>query len=210
MSSYDVRFWKIEVRKNRRTPYRVRWTVAGEPFLTSALAESFRSQLITAARAGEGFDLETGLPDSMVRKLRDVSFYKHALDFADFAWKGYSAKSRVSMVETLTRVVPVVVRDLPGTPAPALLRAALRKKFNQGGNTDTPTNDEGTAIAWLEKASRPLSALENAATVCDVLDALAVNLDGRPAAPEYFPAAAGCFTGCWATPYARSVWTRTR
>jgi integrase len=190
LSSYDVRFWAIEVRKNRRTPYRVRWTVAGEQFgrsfLTSGLAESFRSQLITAARAGEGFDPDTGLPDSMVRKLRDVSFYTHALEFADFAWKGYAAKSRVSMIETLSRVVPVAVRDLAGAPEPAVLRAALRKKLNQGGHIGTPPEDEARAIAWLEKASRPISAFENAATVCDVLDVLAINLDGRPAAPEYF------------------------
>jgi hypothetical protein len=29
-------------------------------------------------------------------------------------------------------------------------------------------------------------AFEDASVVCDVLDALAVNLDGSPAAPEYF------------------------
>ncbi len=41
-------------------------------------------------------------------------------------------------------------------------------------------------MAWLEKVSRPVSAFENEAVVCDVLDALAVNLDGAQAAPEYF------------------------
>ena len=66
MTSFDVRFWKIETRKGRRTPYRVRWVVAGQQFsdsfLTMALAESYRAKLITAARNGEGFDTETGLP----------------------------------------------------------------------------------------------------------------------------------------------------
>jgi hypothetical protein len=128
LSSYDVRFWKIEVRKDRRTPYRVRWTVAGQQFsdsyLTMALAESFRSQLIMAARKGEGFDLETGLPESMVRQLRDVSFFQHAMEFAASAWKGSAAKSRVSIVETLSRVVPVVVRGLAAAPDPAVLRGA--------------------------------------------------------------------------------------
>jgi hypothetical protein len=37
---------------------------------------------------------------------------------------------------------------------------------------------ERKALAWLEKAFRPVSAFENGAVVCDVLDALAVNLDG--------------------------------
>src|SRR5690349_13042884 len=84
-NSFDVRFWKIETRKDRRTPYRVRWIVDGQQFsdsfLTVALAESYRARLITAARNGEGLDTETGLPGSMMRKLRDVSFLDHALDF---------------------------------------------------------------------------------------------------------------------------------
>jgi hypothetical protein len=32
--------------------------------------------------------------------------------------------------QTLVRVVPVVTRDLPGAPAPDLLRQALRKHLN--------------------------------------------------------------------------------
>ena len=71
MTSFDVRFWKIEARKGKGTTYRVRWVVAGRPFgesfLTMALAESFRAMLITAARNGEGFDTETGLPERVGR-----------------------------------------------------------------------------------------------------------------------------------------------
>jgi hypothetical protein len=120
VNSFDVRFWKIETRRERRTPYRVRWIVAGrqfsDSFLTMALAESFRAQLISAARRGEGFDTETGLPESMARKLRDVSFFDHAAEFAASAWPTAAAKSRVSIVETLSRVVPVVTRDLAAAP----------------------------------------------------------------------------------------------
>jgi hypothetical protein len=90
LNSFDVRFWAIETRKGRRLPYRVRWIVAeerfGESFLTVTLADSFRSQLISAARRGEGFDTETGLPESMMRKLADVSFFDHAAEF--MAWPG--------------------------------------------------------------------------------------------------------------------------
>ena len=77
-TSFDFHPWKIETRKERKTPYRVRWVVAGrqfsDSFLTMALAESFRASLITAARKGEGFDTESGLPESMERTRRDVSF----------------------------------------------------------------------------------------------------------------------------------------
>jgi hypothetical protein len=189
VASFDGRFWKIETRKGKGTTYRVRWVVAGRPFsksfLTMALAESFRAKLITA-RNGEGFDTETGLPDSMMRKLRDVSFFDHAVEFTASAWPSVSAKSRGSIIETLSRLIPVAVRNLPAAPDADLLRAALRKELNQGDHLGALTEDEAKAVAWPRRASSPVRAFEDASVVCDVLDALAVNLDGSPAAPEYF------------------------
>lgn len=188
--SYDVRFWQTEVRKNRPTPYRVRWVVNGqlfrEPFMTMALADSFKAQLITAARKGEAFDLETGLPESMLRKYRDVSLLEHAQEFTAFAWKDAAAKSRISIVETLSRVVPVVTYEMQGAPDPDVLRAALRKRLNQGPSAGIPDKVEARALAWLAKASKPVSAFEDESVVCDVLDALATRLDGKSAAPDYF------------------------
>ena len=76
-TSYEVRFWKIEVRANRRSAYRVLWIVAGQrfsqSFMSKPLADSFRSQLIMAASKGEAFDVESGLPVSLLRKRTDVS-----------------------------------------------------------------------------------------------------------------------------------------
>ncbi len=122
----------------------------------------------------------------MVRTLRDVSFYEHCAEFAAATWPVSSAKTRLSVIETLTRVVPVVVSDHKGAPGPAVLRAALRKTLNQGGHAGEPDEDEARAIAWITRASRPVGSLADPAVVCDVLDALTVNLDGKPAAPEYF------------------------
>src|SRR6266566_3576316 len=135
-STFDVRFWTIDVRRNRRTPYRVRWVVAGQTFSdsfsTMELADSFRARLKTLARRGEAFDAETGLPESMLRRRRDVSFLDHAREYVAFAWPDAAAKSRVSIIETLSRVVPVLAREVPGTPDPAVLRRALWKNLNQG------------------------------------------------------------------------------
>jgi len=78
--SYDVRIYAIETRKGRTTGYRVRWTVAGkrfgETFAGKGLAESYRAALITAARRGEAFSTDTGLPGSLERERRDVSFLR--------------------------------------------------------------------------------------------------------------------------------------
>ncbi|MGH3225934.1 MAG: tyrosine-type recombinase/integrase, partial [Streptosporangiaceae bacterium] len=38
----------------------------------------------------------------------------------------------------------------------------------------------------IARASRPVGTFSDASAVCDVLDALAARLDGKPAAPEYF------------------------
>ena len=190
MISFKVTIHSIEARKGRKTTYRVRWVVAGNRFgeslATKQLAEAYRATLITAAGNGEGFNTETGLPVSMDRKRRDVSFYQHALDFTVSAWPAVAAKSRVSIIETLARVVPVVVRDLAGAPDPDVLRHALRKKLNQGQHAGDLDQDQAKAIGWLTRASRPISAFEDPSVVCDVLDALALNLDGKPASPVYF------------------------
>ena len=189
-TSFDFHPWKIQTRKGRKTPYQVRWVVAGRQFghsfVTMALAESFRAQLITPARKGEGFDNDSGLPESMERTRRDVTFYQHAAEFAAAAWPAAAAKTRVSIIETLIRVVPVVTRDLAGARDPDVLRRALRKNLNQGGHAGELDEAEAKAITWIVRASRPVSAHQDPSLVCDVLDALAVNLDGKPAAPEYF------------------------
>jgi len=80
----------------------------------------------------------------------------------------------------------VVVSDHKGAPDPTVLRSALRKTLNQGGHAGELAEDEARAIAWITRASRPVGSLADPAVVCDILDALTVNLDGKPAAPEYF------------------------
>jgi len=130
VTSYDVRIYAIETRKGRTTGYRVRWVVAGkrfgETYAGKGLAESYRAALITAARRGEAFSTDTGLPASLERERRDVSFYAHCLEFAGATWPMVSAKSRISIVESLTCVIPVAVTPNGAAPDPDVLRAARR------------------------------------------------------------------------------------
>jgi integrase len=188
--SYNVRFWQIETRGRATPSYRVRWVVAGhrhdESFVKLGLAESFRAQLMAAAGKGEGFDVETGLPQSLLRKRRDVPFLCHCQEFVAAVWKDAAAKSRVSILEALSVVVPVLTRDLAGPPDPEVLRHALRKGLNQNEHSRGPDEAERHALEWLERASLPVSALNDGAVVCDMLDVLAKCLDGSAAAPDYF------------------------
>jgi hypothetical protein len=75
-SSYDVRVWSTRrYQGERKTTYYVRCSVAGaarqKPFQGEALADSFRSDLVVAARKSEAFDVDSGLPVSVLRTRRD-------------------------------------------------------------------------------------------------------------------------------------------
>jgi integrase len=184
LSTYDVRMWAIRKRQ-RRMPYQVRWSVAGrmfaESFGTKALAESFRSQLISATRSGEPFDEVTGLPES---RARDVGWLDHAISYVDVKWPRAAAKSRKSTAEALTTVTLALVVGRRDRPAEPVLREALYGwAFNAGRRAGgEPPREIADALVWAGKSVRPVSALRDLSVTRGVLDALAVRLDGRPAA----------------------------
>ena len=79
--TYDVRIWTVRKVVGRRgTAYQLRWGVANrqrsQTFKTSALAESFRAELRAATNRGEAFDLETGLPVSMLPDKADTTWWQ--------------------------------------------------------------------------------------------------------------------------------------
>jgi hypothetical protein len=65
-TTYRVSIWNIAKHPARRR-YGVRWKTDNrehsEWYATECLAESFRSDLLRAQRAGEAFEIATGLPD---------------------------------------------------------------------------------------------------------------------------------------------------
>jgi integrase len=126
------------------------------------------------------------LPQSIIRRDRDVSCYQHAQEFVLATWPAAAAKSRVSLLETLSVALPTLSRDLPGEPDPAVLRHALRRALNQNEHARPLDDAQRHALAWLERASLPVSALGDPAVASDLLDALGRKLDGTPAAPDYF------------------------
>lgn len=193
--SYDVRFWGIRKRAGRRLPYQVRWTVDGrqkaESFLTRALAESFRAELIKAARDGEPFDPVSGLPES---RANDVTWFQHACDYVEMKWTRAAAKSRKSRAEALTTVTVALLAGKRGRPADDVIRRALYGwafgPERRAGKE--PPDDIADALAWIARASRPVSALRDLGVVREVLDALTRRLDGAPAAATtVYPEAGG-------------------
>lgn len=117
--SYQVKFWKIR-KRSRPKPYQLRWVVgeAPRPFSESLLTEEFGGGLQGPAHRRrsqlQAFDEATGLPESMLRSLNEVTWYEHAQEHARTWWKGAAAKSRISIVESLTCVTPVLARDQRG------------------------------------------------------------------------------------------------
>jgi len=188
-TTYDVRVWSIEVRKRvRGTYYRVRWTVAGrqhrEQFNTVALAESFRSDLLAAARKGEAFDMDTGLPVSMSRTARAMSWYEFACAFVDMKWPLVAATTRRTHAEALTAVTASMFTGTRGKPDDKLIRKALtRWGFNKVKRGDPDMPDEVRyALRWIAANTRPVSDLAKPEVLRPLLDALLVKLDGTPAA----------------------------
>ncbi|MEI7059037.1 hypothetical protein WBG06_24665 [Nocardioides sp. CCNWLW239] len=95
-TSYDVRIWNIETLTGKRgTTYRVRRVVGKQDpfqrtFSTKRLAESFRSDLISAARKGEAFDIASGLPQSMMPRAASPDWLTFAMSYIDIKWPDFS------------------------------------------------------------------------------------------------------------------------
>ncbi|GAA2071357.1 tyrosine-type recombinase/integrase [Streptomyces albiaxialis] len=192
MKSQDVRIWEIRRNKSSKRPsYEVRWKVAGKSFSktfrTKALADSHRSSLVKASRAGESFDTETGLPDSMTEAPPSLTWYEFARKYLAMKWPHAAPNSRDSMNETLTLVTTVLLEKKPGRPTDVVLRKALRGwafvHCSTGEEPERPA-EIANALAWVEKASMRLTELKRPAIMRGVLDALTLKLDGSHASPE--------------------------
>ena len=131
--TYDVKIWKTEVYTGKRQrTYYVRWIVAEksrrEPFKAKALAESFRAELVAAARKGEAFDIASGLPVSIRRLAREMSWYQFACAYVDMKWPNVAATTRRTHAEALTTVTTALFADSRGKPDAKLIRSALCRR----------------------------------------------------------------------------------
>ncbi|MBA0054039.1 site-specific integrase [Streptomyces sp. AJS327] len=188
--SYTVKIWAIRKRDYQK-PYQVRWKVGFRPhaesFLTLGLAESRRAQLVTAARAGEPFDVDTGLPKSLVMKDRDISWYEHARNFIAMKWDDSPGNTRRTLAEAMATATPVFVKDAKGAPSVRAMRHALYGyAFNKNRWDAEIPADVATVLAWVERKSLPVSRLSDLLTIRSALSSLSKKLDGTNASAAMF------------------------
>jgi integrase len=187
-TTYDVRVWKTEESKGKRgTSYKVRWVVAGtaykKPFRTSALADSFRSAIVTAQRKGEAFMVETGLPVSIARAENEASWFEFACRYVDSKWSSLARNSRRNTAQALTTATLALLSTERGRPETVEIRSALVSwAFNIRARVDkTPPDDVREVLDWLSRNTRSVGDLSDAGVVRRVLDALTTTHDGKPA-----------------------------
>ncbi|MFD0435590.1 tyrosine-type recombinase/integrase [Streptomyces chartreusis] len=184
--SYTVKIWAIRKRDYRK-PYQLRWKVGARPhsesFLTLGLADSRRAQLITAAREGEPFDVDSGLPKSMVDKKRDISWYEHARKYIAMKWDDSPGNTRRTLAEAMATVTPAFVKDTKGMPDARVVRRALYSwAFNKNRWDEEVPADVVKVLDWFGRKSLPMSALSDRLAVKAALSALSKKLDGTTAA----------------------------
>ncbi|MFJ2632734.1 site-specific integrase [Streptomyces sp. NPDC087422] len=204
--TYEVEFWAIRQRKNRRKPFELRWRVGDRPhsqsFRLKTQAEGRQSQLLEALRRREQFDIDTGLPTSELEELKSPTWYEHACAYALMKWPTAAAKHRASIAEALATVTPVLTTEgRDKRPEAAVLRRALQSYAFQAGKdaTGMPVRDDngrpvarkdiGTlppdiaeALAWMAKRSMKVADLKNSDALRTALFALSHRLDGATAA----------------------------
>jgi integrase len=185
-TTYDVRIYKTEVWEGKtKTTYYVRWQVAKrrwkESFRTSALADSFRSDLVAAQRKGEAFMVDTGFPVSIARRASEMSWFDFACLYVDTIWPSLAGNSRRNTAQALTTVTLALLSTERGRPEATLLRTALISwAFNvRTRSTKTPPDDIRRTLDWLSRNTHAVRDLEDAEVPRRILDALTKTYDGK-------------------------------
>ena len=187
MLSYDVRVWGIRANKGmRRTTYTLRWFVFGRVFsktyVTKALAENRRAELIAALRRGEPFDKQHGLPESEIRlRLTSVTFYAHAQEFMDMKWPALQPGSRRSLAGALATITLALVDTRDSAPDhSAGFRALTTWGYNkQARAAGKPREQHAGVIAWIERHSLPVAALTDPKVARAAYNATTTSHDGK-------------------------------
>jgi hypothetical protein len=131
VNGFDASIYALRRRPGRRRPYEVRWRAAGKTrsrsFSTRGLADSYRAELVRAARTGLEFDPATGEPAAWNQpQPPTVTWHDHAATYAAIRWPELAAHSRSSLADALATITPALIcPDARKRPDPRLLRTVL-------------------------------------------------------------------------------------
>jgi hypothetical protein len=188
VNPFDVRIYAIRRRRNRRRPFEVRWHAGGRAwsrsFTTGGLADSYRAELVRAARMGLEFDTATGEPARWAAsEPGSVSWHEHAAAYAAMKWPRAAAHTRAGIADALATITPALTAPGRGRPPAAVLRTALYgQAFNPARRGGDPGPAAAAALAGAQHHSLPLASLSDPRVTRRALEALTLRLDGTDAA----------------------------
>ena len=169
-------------------PFVVKWTVDAHPksraWATERAGDRFRAELLTAVGKDEWFDIDSGLPQSMLPKNEEAAetgpnFAQHAAAHVKKKWATWKGNSRKSAVEALV----IATTSLTVKPLPSEMLGQMRHYLggvllNPAWNVGELSRPSQRCATWLEAHSLPVADLK-ARHVEDALSAMATRLDGR-------------------------------
>jgi integrase len=177
---------KLEVyRGKRKTTYTVRWRVDKQPFRkthdTFGLADSFRSELVSAAKRGEGFHRVEGLPVSMLRTEQPTqSWYAFARSYVDAKWPRMSAHHRKDTSWVLMNATMALLTGRRRPPTATLRTALFRWAYNPPTwKNSTPPDDVQEALDWLESNTVQVGDLAQDSVIAAAVKAVTTGVDGQ-------------------------------
>jgi hypothetical protein len=120
-----------------------------------ALTDSFRSELLVAAKKGEPFNTTTGRSLSALKADNTTDWFTFASEYAAIKWPGASPEHQRGIAEALTNITAALLTTRQNKPDNKALRTACKRAFNLN-TRDSPVNDEtAAATRWLERNTRP-------------------------------------------------------
>ena len=163
MSAFDVRIHAIPRRPGRDRPFEVRWHAGGRSrspsFITRGLADSYRAELVRAARMGLDFSPGTGEPASWAApEAATANWLEHPAAYAAMKWPQAAACTRAGIAGALAAITPALLTPGQGRPPAAILRTALCGHAFNPARTDTdPGRAAEAALAWASHHCLPLA-----------------------------------------------------